>query len=120
MSIPKDTDAVAALDRFFDELRLEVRSNPELAHRLVRALGATVTFENSEATKLLNTRELAGTADEATFRSTLEALSLAQIKSVLRSNNIASAVDMKGLKKPELINMAYERALAKADEKRGA
>lgn len=119
MTDVRDTDAVAALDRFFDELRMEVRSNPELAHRLVKALGATVSFESAMAAKLLNTRELAGTTDEPTFRATLEALSLAEIKSVLKSNNLASPVDMKGLKKPELIDMAYRRALAKANERRG-
>ena len=33
------------LDRFFDELRAEVRSNPKLAARLVKALGGNVVFE---------------------------------------------------------------------------
>jgi len=119
MSEPADRDYVAALDRFFDELRMEVRANPDLAHRLVKALGAEVTFESAQAAKLLNARELAGTASEATFRSTLDALTLAQIKAVLKANNLASSVDMKGVKKPDLIDMAYQRARAKADEKRG-
>ncbi|MEO0881140.1 MAG: hypothetical protein AAFY34_00285 [Pseudomonadota bacterium] len=118
MSIPKDSDAIAALDRFFDEMRMEIRTNPDLAHRLVKALGASVTFESALSTKLLNLRELAGTTDEATFRSTLEALSLAQIKSVLKSNNLASSIDLKALKKPDLIDLAYVRALAKVNEKR--
>jgi hypothetical protein len=37
---------VEYIDRFFDELRMEVRSNPKLAARLVKALGGTVVFED--------------------------------------------------------------------------
>ena len=36
---------VEYLDRFFDELRAEVRSNPQLAARLVKALGGEVVFD---------------------------------------------------------------------------
>ncbi|MEM9670248.1 MAG: hypothetical protein AAF950_15100 [Pseudomonadota bacterium] len=115
----KDRDAIAALDRFFDELRTEVRSNPDLAYRLVKALGADISFESTEAAKLLNLRELAGTKSEEKFRTSLETLSLAQIKSVMKTNNLASPVDMKGMKKPELVDMAHERAIAKAKEKTG-
>ena len=39
-------DAIAYLDRFFDEIRDEVRSNPKLASRLVKAMGAQVLFED--------------------------------------------------------------------------
>ena len=119
MSMPADTDAIAALDRFFDALREETRSNPELAHRLVKALGAEVTFESALAPKLVNPVELAGTRDEAKFRATFEKMTLAQIKSVLKNTNLASTVDVKGLKKPELIDMAYARAAARVVEKRG-
>lgn len=117
MSSDTDNDAFAALDRFFDELRLEVRNNPELASRLVKAIGAEVSFEGSLAAKLVNPRELAVNSDEAGFRDAFAAMTLTEIKSVLKAHNLASPVDMKGLKSPDLIDMAYRRAVAKAAER---
>jgi len=112
-----DMDAFTKLDKFFEELRLEIRANPELASRLVKAIGAEVTFEGTLAVKMVNPRELAVTADEAGFRAAFSAMTLAEIKSVLKAHNLASAVDMKGLKEPDLIDMAYTRAVAKAAER---
>ena len=117
MSSENDQDAFAALDRFFDELRLEIRGNPELAARLVKAIGAEVSFEGALAAKLVNPRELAVNSDEAGFRAAFSQMTLAEMKSVLKAHNLASSVDMKGLKAPELIDMAYRRAVAKAAER---
>ncbi|MEL7129237.1 MAG: hypothetical protein AAGK23_06800 [Pseudomonadota bacterium] len=119
MEDPGDMDAFAKLDRFFEELRLEIRSNPDLANRLVKAIGAEVVFEGSLAAKLINPRELAATKPEAAFRDAFSAMTAAEIRSVLKAHNLASTVDMKGLKPPALIDMAYERALAKANERQG-
>ena len=117
MSDAADQDAFTKLDRFFEELRLEIRANPPLAARLVKAIGAEVTFEAMLAAKLVNPRELATTSDEAGFRAAFAAMTLAEIKTVLKAHNLASPVDMKGLKAPELIDMAYRRAVAKAAER---
>lgn len=111
-------DALEALDRFFEELRLELRANPELAHRLVKALGAEVTFEGGLAARLVNPRELAATKSEADFRKTLGAMSATDIRAVLKAHNLASSVDMKGLGTDALIDMAHARALAKINERR--
>ena len=112
-----DQDAFGKLDRFFEELRLEIHANPQLAARLVKAIGAEVTFEGTLAAKLVNPRELALSSDEAGFRAAFAAMTPAEIKMVLKAHNLASAVDMKGLKAPELIDMAYRRAVAKAAER---
>ena len=117
MATDSDQDAFTKLDKFFDELRLEIRSNPDLAARLVKAIGADVTFEGALAAKLVNPRELASTSDEAGFRAAFLQMTLAETKSVLRAHNLASAVDMKGLKQDALIDMAYQRAVAKAAER---
>ena len=117
MSSDSEQDAFAALDRFFDELRLEIRGNPELAAKLVKAIGAEVSFDGALAAKLVNPRELAVTADEAGFRAAFASMTLAEIKSVLKAHNLASSVDMKGLAQADLIDMAYRRASAKAAER---
>jgi len=117
MSDETDQDAFTKLDKFFEELRLEIRANPELAARLVKAIGAEVTFEGTLAAKLVNPRELAVTSDEAGFRAAFAAMTLSEIKAVLKAHNLASAIDMKGLKEPDLVDMAYRRAMAKAAER---
>lgn len=113
-------DAVTALDRVLEELRREFRSNPEFAHRVVKALGAAVLFDRKDAVKLLNVRELFGTEDENGFRVTLEKLSLAELKAVAKANNLATAVDLKGMKSPDVIDMLHERASAKVAERRSS
>jgi len=54
------------LDRFFDELRAEVRSNPKLAARLVKALGGNVVFESDTKAEVANPYALAA-GPKATF-----------------------------------------------------
>jgi hypothetical protein len=111
-------DPISALDRVLEELRREFRSNPEFAYRVVKALGAEVLFEGKDAHKLINLRELAGASDNARLMRTLEGLSLAEIKAVAKSNNLATAVDMKGMDKETLIDKLVARARHKVAERR--
>lgn len=111
------SDALEALDRFLEELRREFRSNPEFAHRVVKALGAEVTFEGKLAAKLLNPRELVATKSEEDARRVLSALSLAELKTVAKTNNLATTVDVKGKTADDLVEIIYSRAFAKAQER---
>jgi len=112
------TDALEALDRFLEELRREFRSNPEFAHRAVKALGAEVMFEGKLAAKLINPRELVSTKPEEAARLTLSSLSLADLKAIAKSNNLATSVDVKGKTKEDLVDMVYSRAVAKSQERK--
>ena len=109
--------ALDALDRFLEELRREFRSNPEFAHRVVKSLGAEVMFEGKLAAKLLNPRELVAGKPEDIARATLSSLSLTELKSLAKTNNLATSVDVKGKSKEQLVDMVYTRALAKAQER---
>ena len=111
------TDALEALDRFLEELRREFRSNPEFAHRVVKSLGAEVSFEGKLAAKLLNPRELVATKSEDDAKRVLSALSLTDLKTIAKTNNLATAIDVKGKKAEDLVSMIYDRALAKAQER---
>lgn len=106
-----------ALDRFLEELRREFRSNPEFAHRVVRALGAEVVFESEQAADLVNPRELAATRSEAEFRRILGALRPAELRAVAKSSNLATTIDMKGLSGDALLDLLYRRAAEKAAER---
>lgn len=114
---PEDTDALDALDRFLDELRREFRSNPEFAYRAVRALGAEVTFEGKLAAKLINPLELVATKPEEIARAQLVALTLADLKALAKSANLATPVDMKGKDKDTLADMILVRAKDKVQER---
>jgi len=107
-----------AIDRFLEELRREFRSNPDFAHRVVKALGAQVSFDGKLAAKLLNPKELVSEKSADDAKSVLSALSLTDLKTLAKSNNLATAVDVKNKSKDDLVDMVYERARAKLEERK--
>jgi hypothetical protein len=106
---------VEYLDRFFDELRAEVRSNPKLAARLVKALGGNVVFEDTTRSEVANPYALV-TGPKATFLAVFGSMKLNEVKKVLKDNNLATRVDMNGKTAEQLIEMLHSRASAKVHE----
>ncbi|MDZ4760927.1 MAG: hypothetical protein SGJ21_07640 [Alphaproteobacteria bacterium] len=107
---------VEYIDRFFDELRAEVRANPKLAARLVKALGGNVVFENEVKAETANPYALA--ADGRTrFYSVFGAMKAAEVKRILRDHNLATSVDVKGKSGDQLLDLLFDRALAKVSER---
>jgi hypothetical protein len=111
---------VEYLDRFFDELRDEVRSNPKLAARLVKALGGEVVFDNEAKADVANPYALAAQGSKAKFLSVFGSLKLSEIKRVLKDNNLATRVDMNGKSAGQLAEMLFERASSKVKERRSS
>ena len=113
-------NATEYLDRFFDELRAEVRSNPKLAERLVRAMGGQVVFADETRAEVANPYVLAGAESKPRFYAVFAAMKPGQIRKVLRDNNLATTVDMTGKSAQQLVDMLYERALAKVSERKSS
>lgn len=111
---------VEYIDRFFDEIRAEVRSNPALAARLVKALGGNVVFEEEAKADVANPYALAASANKAQFFGVFGAMKLAQLKKVLKDHNLATRVDMNGKSAAQLVEMMYERACNKVGERRSS
>ena len=111
---------VEYLDRFFDELRAEVRSNPRLAARLVQALGGEVVFEDEARAEVANPYALAAQGSKAKFLSVFGSLKLSEIKRVLKDNNLATRVDMSGKSAGQLAEMLFDRASSKVKERRSS
>jgi len=111
---------VEYLDRFFDELRDEVRSNPRLASRLVKALGGTVVFEDEAKAEVANPYILAAGGDRSQFYTVFGSLKTNQIKQILRENNLATRIDMAGKNNSQLIDMLFDRASSKVSERRSS
>jgi hypothetical protein len=111
---------VEYLDRFFDELREEVRSNPRLASRLVKALGGTVVFDDDTKADIANPYIIAANGDRSQFYSVFGALKPNQIKQILRDNNLATRIDMAGKSNSQLIDMLFDRASSKVSERKSS
>ncbi len=120
MAEDKRLDPVAYLDRFFDELRDEVRTNPKFANRLVKAMGGNVVFENATKSEIANPYILAANGDKSEFYSVFSPLKPSQIKKVLKDNNLATAVDVRGKSPSELLDMLYDRASLKVSERKSS
>lgn len=111
---------VEYIDRFFDELRAEVRSNPALAARLVKALGGNVVFEDETKAEVANPYALAASATKAQFFAIFGSMKLVQLKKLLKDHNLATKVDMNGKSADQLVTMMYDRALNKVGERRSS
>jgi hypothetical protein len=120
MAEDKRLTPVEYLDRFFDELRDEVRSNPKLAARLVKALGGEVVFEDEAKADVANPYALAAQGSKVKFLSVFGSLKLSEIKRVLKDNNLATRVDMNGKNAGQLAEMLFERASSKVKERRSS
>lgn len=113
MKTPED-----ALDDFLEILRREFRSDPELAHRVVNALGVKVELRGSKAADVLNALELVDKDGADGARDTLRSFSSAELKKIAKNNNLATPVDMKPLDDAGLIEMIITRAINKIAERR--
>ena len=111
------TDALEALDRMLEELRREFAANPEFAARVVRALGAQVTFDPKDAAKLLNPIELAASKSEGDAKTEMASLPAAELKKIAKAFNLATGTDLKGKSPPQLADLLYRRAQLKISER---
>jgi hypothetical protein len=111
--------AVEYIDRFFDEIRTEVRSNPRLASRLVQALGGQVVFESETRGEVASPFVLA-TGPKARFYAVFSAMKPNDLRRVLQNNNLATSVDMKNKTPEQLVDMLFDRASAKVNERKSS
>ncbi|MFC7290027.1 hypothetical protein [Hirschia litorea] len=113
-------DAVAFLDRFFDEVRDEARTNPQFASRLVKAMGGQVVFEDATKADVANPYVLAADGDKSAFYSVFSPMKPSQIKKVLKDNNLATSIDIRGKSASQLLDMLYDRASLKISERKSS
>jgi hypothetical protein len=111
-------NAVEYIDRFFDELREEVRSNPKLAARLVKALGGQVIFEDETRVDVVNPYVLAANGSRTEFYTAFGSMRPNQIRQILKDNNLATRIDMAGKSSAQLVDMLFDRASSKVNERK--
>ena len=113
-------DPVAYLDRMFDVIREEARQNPKFADRLVKAMGGQVVFADETKTSVANPYILAGSSSKANFYSVYASMKTNELKRVLRENNLATSLDMRGKSSAQLLDMLYDRARTKISERKSS
>lgn len=111
---------VEYIDRFFDELRAEVRANPKLAARLTKALGGNVVFEDATKVEVANPYALAASGDKAQFLTVFGSMKSNDLKKILKDYNLATRIDMAGKNTDQLIDMLYTRASRKVLERKSS
>ena len=107
-----------AIDGFLDALRNEFRSDPELTYRVLKALNVTVEFDSAEAVKFVNPIEIIGESNDVVAEARLNGFTLAQLKKMAQGANLATATDLKGLKKDGVIAVLIKRGREKIKERR--
>ena len=113
-------DPAAYLDRLFDVIREEARNNPKFADRLVRALGGKVVFQDEAKGDVANPYMLAGNSSKAHFYSVFASMKANEIRKMMRENNLATSLDMRGRSVDQLIDMMYDRARLKVTERKSS
>ena len=107
--------AETALNKFMDVIRDEIAENPSLRRRLTDALGCEVLYEGAEQFDGANPSRQAAKWSKEAFARLWNAATVGQIKKCFKENELATPSDLKGLRKAQLVDLLYERALEHAE-----
>ncbi len=92
-----DKTAVQYLDAF-GVIRRKAAEDSKFAHDLVEALGANVMFEGEDVVGVVDPVVLIRKRDEARFKAIFNERSVVQLRTLLKTNNLAEASEMTGEK----------------------
>jgi len=105
-----------AINGFLDAVRDAAAESPAFRARLIEALCMTVVYEGEEQFEGADPAAQAARWSEDAFKRIWNGAKPAEIRAVLRDKDLATPTDSKGFKKPQLLDLLYERALAQAEE----
>lgn len=108
----KSTEAVNA---FFQVLRDTVAEDPAFRARIVEALDLTVVYEGEEQFQGANPVKQASIWTKDAFSRIWNGAKVTELRAVLKERNLATAADMKGLRKSQLIDLLYDRSFEQAE-----
>jgi hypothetical protein len=103
------------LDGFWGVIRRKAADDAKFAHDLVEVLGGNVLFEGEDIVGVVDPVVLVTKRDEARFKAIFADRTVAQLKTIMRSSNLAEASEMAGLRKPALLELLYQSATAAAE-----
>ena len=113
----KAIEADEAISRLFDILKDAAKDDPALRSRMISALGVTVRYEGAEQFEGSDPAKMASEWSQDAFKRIWNGATAAQIKAALKEHALATSTDMRGLRKPQLVELIYERAFEQADSR---
>jgi len=99
-----------AINRFLRAVKDAAAESPEFRARIIEALNVTVLYEGEEQFVGADPIKQAGKWSQDAFARIWSKATLGQIKTVMKSYQLATPEDMKGKRKPQLIELLYDRA----------
>lgn len=113
-----ESTALNAIDRFLNTIRDAAAESPTFRAKLIEAMQLTVLYEGEEQFAGADPAVQASRWSEDAFMRIWSGAKVGELKAVLKDHDLATPTDMKGLKKAELIQLLYRRALKRAEELR--
>lgn len=117
MSDAEKVEPQVVLSRFLTAIKNQADVDPSFRNNLLLALGVAVYFEGEDSLLSIEPHIIAARKDELQFRAIFSQLSTAKLRSVLTKSKLASAADLRGKAGGEMMDMLYERASARAEER---
>ncbi len=118
MADANNVEPQVALSRFLTAIRDQADADPAFRNRLLIALGVTVVFEGENDLFNVDPHIVAAMKEEMQFRAIYGALTTAKLRSVLTTKSkLASAADLRGKSPEDMMDMLWERAKARAEER---
>lgn len=120
--MPKnDVTPIEVIDGFLSAIRDVAAENTAFRARLIEILGVNVVYEGEEQFEGANPAVQAARWSQDAFSRIWSGAKLGEIKAVLKDHHLATPMDMKypngkNMNKKALIDLLYERGLAKAEE----
>ncbi|KCZ55617.1 hypothetical protein HY29_10860 [Hyphomonas beringensis] len=113
-----EIDAQKAINGFLAAIRDAAAESPAFRARLIEAMQVTVLYEGQEQFQGANPAVQAARWSKDAFCRIWGAAKVGELKATLKENDLATATDMKGMKKNDLVELLYKRALSRAEELR--
>lgn len=112
----REVSADIAINEFLRAVKDAAAENPTFRARLVDALGFTVLYEGEEQFAGADPATQAARWSKDAFLRIWSGAKVAEVKAVLKDHQLATPDDMRGLKKAQLTELLYRRALSQAEE----
>lgn len=110
----KEVSADVAIDAFLSAVKDAAAEMPEFRARLISALGYTVLYEGAEQFEGADPVAQANRWSPDAFKRIWGGATVSQLKKTLKDRELATTEDMRGRRKPELIELLFDRAHAEA------
>lgn len=113
----EEVDARTALSRFLSTIKNQADVDPVFRNNLLIALGVTVVFDGEDDLSSIEPHVVATLKNREKFFAIYSKLTSAKLRSTLTKSKLASATDLRGQSQEQMLNMLWDRAKSRAEER---